>query len=80
VDRERLLKRLGFGARFWNLRREEDPDTSIVLDGAKLDGLILTGLDGANLRQADFRGARLANAHYSPADLEGALNLPGEVR
>ena len=33
-------------------------------------------LDGATCHQADFRGARLANARYSPVDLEGALNVP----
>ena len=90
VESERLIKRLGFGARFWNLRRQEDPDTRIALDGAKLDGLILTGIDfsnaslrgasmhATNLMNADLRGARLTNASYSPADLEGALNV--EVR
>ena len=37
-------------------------------------------LDGATCHQADFRGARLANASDSPADLEAALNVPAEVK
>lgn len=67
MDVDRLLARLTFGSAFWNIRRAEDPETPIVLEGA-------------NLRQADFRGARLANASYAQADLEGALNLPVEVK
>ena len=74
---DRLLKVLGFGASFWNIWRGEHPEVPIVLDGANLEG---ARLDGANLRQADFRGACLTNVTFSPADLEGALNLPSEAQ
>ena len=88
VQIDRLLKRLGFGAQFWNLRRQEDPDTPIALDGAKLDRLILTDVDfsnaslrgasmhATNLMNADLRGADLSGANLVEADLIGA-NLEG---
>jgi len=72
MESVRLLKVLRFGARFWNIWRDEHSDAPVLLDGVKLDG--------ANLRQADFRGARLTTASYSSKDLEGALNLPAEVQ
>ena len=46
---------------------------AVVLDGAKLDGMIL---EGAKLHQADFLGASLKDARYSPDDVAGALHLP----
>ena len=81
MESARLLKVLGFGARFWNIWRAEHPDVPVVLDGATLDGMILTGINfsRANLRGATMHATNLMNASYSPADLEGALNLPVEV-
>ncbi|PWT81243.1 MAG: hypothetical protein C5B57_10870 [Blastocatellia bacterium] len=85
-----LLIRLKFGSRSWNQWREENPDVAITLDGAKLDGMILTGIDfshaslrgasmhATNLMNADLRHANLAGANLAEADLIGA-NLEGAI-
>jgi uncharacterized protein YjbI with pentapeptide repeats len=75
VECARLLKVLGFGASFWNIWRTEHPDVPIVLDGAQLDGMILTGI---NFSRASLRGASMHATNLMNAD--GALNFPTEVR
>jgi len=85
---DRLLAVLTFGARFWNTWRAEHPEVRIVLDGANLSGMILTGIDfsdaslrgcamhATNLMNANLRGADLSGANLAEADLIGA-NLEG---
>ena len=85
-----MLARLKYGSGFWNAWRREHPDLEIVLDGANLSGMILTGIDFANvslrgaamhatsLMNADLRGADLTGANLSEADLIGA-NLEGAI-
>lgn len=68
-----ILRRLNFGAGAWNLWRAEQPGAAIVLDGARLDGMILTGVD---LHEADLLGADGTGAVYSEQDLRGALHAP----
>jgi uncharacterized protein YjbI with pentapeptide repeats len=87
---DRLLIRLKFGAGAWNTWRRENPDVAIVLDGAKLDGLILTGIDfsrvslrgatlhATNLMNGDLREADLTGANLAEADLIGA-KLQGAI-
>jgi putative acetyltransferase len=79
-----FLLRLKFGAHAWNHWRQEQPDLTIVLDGAVLDGAILTGvnfsgislrrasLHATNLMNADLRGADFTHANLVEADLIGA--------
>ena len=78
------LLRLKFGANAWNQWRRDDPDGTIVLDGAVLDGMILTGINfsgvslrraslhATNLMNADLRGADFSQANLVEADLIGA--------
>lgn len=85
-----LLRRLKFGSAAWNHWRTENPGVAVTLDGAKLDGMILTGIDfsrvslrGAslhaiNLMNADLRHADLTGANLSEADLIAA-NLEGAI-
>jgi GNAT superfamily N-acetyltransferase len=85
-----FLARLKFGSTPWNHWRAENPDIPIVLDGAALNGMILTGVNfsGASLRgasmhatnlmNADLRGADLTRANLVEADLIGA-KLHGAV-
>jgi ribosomal protein S18 acetylase RimI-like enzyme len=75
---------LKFGSHAWNHWRLEHPDRAVVLDGAKLDGMILIGvnfsrvslrgasLHATNLMNADLRGADFTNANLAEADLIGA--------
>jgi uncharacterized protein YjbI with pentapeptide repeats len=63
-----FLARLKFGAGGWDQWRAENPGEEIILDGAKLDGMILV--------EADLLGANLTDARYAPADLDGALHVP----
>jgi len=79
-----ILFHLKFGSARWNQWRSEHPDIAIVLDGANLDGMILTGIDfsraslrgaslhATNLMNADLRFADLSGANLSEADLIGA--------
>src|SRR5262249_44066299 len=69
-----LLIRLKFGSRTWNRWREEHPDVTVTLDGAKLDGMILTGINfsHASLRGASMHATNLMNADLRHADLTGA--------
>jgi GNAT superfamily N-acetyltransferase len=76
--------RLKFGSTAWNRWRQENPDLAIALDEAKLDGMVLTGVNFAgvslrraslhatNLMNADLRGADFTNANLVEADLIGA--------
>jgi GNAT superfamily N-acetyltransferase len=85
-----FLLRLKWGSTPWNHWRLENPDVTIVLDGAVLNGMILTGvnfsgvslrrasLHATNLMNADLRGADLTNANLVEADLIGA-QLHGAV-
>jgi uncharacterized protein YjbI with pentapeptide repeats len=85
---DRILVRLKFGSAAWNEWRRANPEIAIALDGAKLDGMILTGIDfsranlrgaslhATNLMNADLRFADLTGANLSEADLIGA-NLEG---
>jgi len=85
-----LLMHLKFGAAAWNQWRREHPDRAIALDGAKLDGMILTGIDfsrvslrgaslhATNLMNADLRYADLTGANLAEADLIAA-NLEGAI-
>ena len=57
---KRLLTRLKFGWSAWNIWRRENPDVAIVLDGADLNGMILTGVD---LREADLLRAGPTDAN-----------------
>ena len=87
---DRALIMLKFGARAWNLWRAENPDRIISLDEAKLDGMILTGINFAsvslrgallhatNLMNADLRQADLTGANLTEADLIGA-NLTAAI-
>jgi steroid delta-isomerase-like uncharacterized protein len=69
-----ILFRLKFGSAVWNHWRRENPDVAVVLEGVRLDGMILTGIDfsGAILRGASMHAANLMNANLSGADLRGA--------
>jgi uncharacterized protein YjbI with pentapeptide repeats len=67
---ERLLKVLGFGARFWSVWRQEHADVPIVFD------VHATNLMNADLRGADFTNADLTDAVYGDKDLAGALHYP----
>src|SRR4029450_5269219 len=51
-----LLRRLKYGSPSWNAWRAANPDLTVVLDGADLSGLILTGID---LSAASLRGPTL---------------------
>ena len=70
----KLLVLLKFGAAAWNAWRSEHPDRAIVLDGEKLDGMVLTGIDfsHASLRGASLHATNLMNANLRQADLTGA--------
>jgi ribosomal protein S18 acetylase RimI-like enzyme len=69
-----LLSYLRYGSVPWNHWRMEHPEAPIVLDGAALDGQILTGIDfsGARLRGASLHATNLMNADLRDADLSGA--------
>lgn len=85
-----LLARLKYGSAAWNLWRRENPGVAVVLDGARLDGMILTGIDfsrtslrgaslhATNLMNADLRYADLTGANLAEADLINA-NLEGAI-
>src|SRR5215471_16815024 len=85
-----FLVRLKLGAAAWNAWRCEQPDLVITLDGANLNGMILTGIDfshaslrgaslhATNLMNADLRHADLTAANLSEADLIGA-RLEGAI-
>jgi uncharacterized protein YjbI with pentapeptide repeats len=69
-----LLQRLKFGSAVWNHWRAENPSLAIALDEAKLDGMILIGINFSNvsLRRASLHAANLMNADLRQADLSGA--------
>ncbi|HLG55301.1 MAG TPA: GNAT family N-acetyltransferase [Vicinamibacterales bacterium] len=69
-----ILNHLKFGSTPWNYWRRENPDAVIVLDGADLNGMILTGVDfsHASLRGASMHATNLMNADLRYADLSGA--------
>lgn len=69
-----LLARLKYGSAPWNLWRREHPDVAISLDGANLNGMILTGVDfsHASLRGASLHATNLMNADLRHADMTGA--------
>ena len=69
-----LLRRLKYGSPSWNAWRRANPDLAVVLDGADLSGLILTGIDlsGASLRGATLHATNLMNGDLRGADLSGA--------
>ena len=71
---EKLLARLKFGSAMWNVWRSENPDVAIILDGANLNGMILTGIDfsRASLRGASMHATNLMSADLRRADLTGA--------
>src|SRR5262249_50719042 len=52
----KALVMLKFGAQAWNRWRQENPETPISLDGAKLDGLVLTSI---NFSRVSLREASL---------------------
>jgi len=70
----RALLYLKFGAAAWNHWRRENDSLPVNLDGAKLDGMILTGIDFSrvSLRGASMHATNLMNADLSQADLGGA--------
>src|SRR2546423_11898628 len=87
---DHLLARLKFGAPAWNQWRRENPHVAISLDGAKSDGMILTGIDfsRASLRGTSLHATNLMNADLRYADLTGtnlreadliASNLEGAI-
>jgi uncharacterized protein YndB with AHSA1/START domain len=69
-----ILNRLKFGSGPWNRWRQENPDVAIVLDGADLNGMILTGVNfsRASLRGASLHATNLMNADLRYADMTGA--------
>jgi ribosomal protein S18 acetylase RimI-like enzyme len=69
-----ILNRLKFGSAPWNYWRRENPDVAIVLDGADLNGMILTGMDFSrvSLRGASMHATNLMNADLRHAVLTGA--------
>jgi len=71
---EHLLRLLKFGSAAWNGWREEHPSVAIALDEAKLDGMILIGINFSNvsLRRASLHATNLMNADLRQADLTGA--------
>ncbi len=76
VDRERgeILRQeqreiIRYGARAWNVWRDEHPTIKPDLRNADLRN---TDLWGANLRRADLRGVDLRDAHLADADLSDA--------
>ena len=56
-----ILNRLKFGSAAWNHWRRENPDVAIVLDGADLNGMILTGVDFSRREPA-----RCVTARHEP--------------
>lgn len=70
--------RLKYGSGPFNLWRDEHPDVAIVLDGARLDGMVLTGanLEEADLIMAQAQGATFSGANLRECDLLGA-NMTG---
>jgi uncharacterized protein YjbI with pentapeptide repeats len=69
-----LPRRLKYGATVWNAWRRDHPELAISLDGADLNGMILTGIDFSHvsLRGASLHATNLMNANLSGADLSGA--------
>jgi GNAT superfamily N-acetyltransferase len=74
LARNPMLVRLKFGAAFWSRWRQDNPGVKIVLDGVRLDGMILTGIDfsDVSLRGASLHAANLMNADLRRADLTDA--------
>src|SRR5215467_10245190 len=60
------LARLKLGSAAWNAWRREHPDLAINLDGANLNGMILTGIDFSRVSP---RGASLHATNLMNADL-----------
>ena len=71
---EHVLARLKFGSGPWNVWRREHPDVAVILDGADLNGMILTGIDFSrvSLRGASMHATNLMNADLRQADMTGA--------
>jgi uncharacterized protein YjbI with pentapeptide repeats len=71
---ETILARLKYGSAPWNMWRHEHPDVPVTLDGADLNGMILTGIDFSrvSLRGASLHATNLMNADLRHADLTGA--------
>jgi Pentapeptide repeats (8 copies) len=63
------LAKLNGGVEAWNQWRNENPDVAPDLGGANLNG---ANLREANLRGADLSGANLSEANLRRADLSGA--------
>ena len=76
-----LLARLKFGSAFWNHWRAEHPGEALVLDGARLDGMILIGIDFSHvsLREASLHATNLMNADLRHADLTGAYLVEADL-
>jgi hypothetical protein len=60
---KKAMVMLKFGSAAWNRWRSENPGFAISLDGAKLDGMILTGFNFAHVSlRAQRASASLAEA------------------
>ena len=64
------LDRLRLGAFKWNKWRTENPDATIDLSNADLEGFVF---DGFSLQRVSLRNAKLCKASFKTADLEHAF-------
>ena len=67
-----ILARLKHGSAWWNVWRHEHPDVAVILDGADLNGMILTGI---NFSRVSLRGASMHATNLMNADLRDGISL-----